>query len=751
MTSRLLRAAIGAAYFLGVGSTTLFAQGSPIEENANYSAVGGSSASLTANVNAVGDLVVFTAWCDSSTGGCTPTSVVMGSQTATKTSVSGVADNGSVDSNGGPGSGQGFIYYILSASASGNQTVTFTTSNATQTQVSYIDFAPSSGYHFTHHTDSTLGSCLTNCGPTTSSGAIAGPSFTPTTGDLVFNFTYTSEHINSLGTPWSCATYNGPGESGTCEFVTTINAAAYIPSASSGAIQNNMTDIHASDTWQAMFASFAQVANGNIYYVSKSTGSDSNTSTQAKSKSTPWAHLRGMASATGNAATYTPAAGDTFILMGCDTWVPSDFPVLWDWSGTSANPITITVDKTWYNTTVCSSGWNRPIWDGQNTLTNEFIRASADNATSYVTLDNIEMKRSAAFNNILSYNPTYGWIMSNLYIHAWDQATDNCRVVQFEAGSPAINLFTNGIIDGADSTGAAALHACYAFYPTPPSITNSVIHDLVNPIVGYAGGGSGGSVVTIAGNNIYNVNTSYQGFNHGNAIEIVGSGTYYIYNNLIHHMVCPGCESMMIGNSGETSYIWNNVIWDLGALGSQAQTPSIPQNSASGFTERFWNNTIVATDNQSCVNASGQSASSYTVTVQNTHCIQGSAGVVTDYTAVSPNLEQTAAQASANSSPHFDQYMASEAFAYSPLASTNSTVGVGANLTSTAAGAIASLSSDTTYSCTEKTVGSVVQSVCLGISNARPLSGAWDVGAYQFSTSTAQALQPPTKLQAAVQ
>jgi hypothetical protein len=479
------------------------------------------------------------------------------------------------------------------------------------------------------------------------------------------------------------------------------------------------------------FTAFAQ----HTYYISKSTGLDTRTSAQAQSKTTPWAHLKGMASCTSNCSSYSPVPGDQFILMGCDTWVPSDFIILWDWSGTLANPIVITVDKTWYNTTACPSAWNRPIWDGQNTLTNEFIRASADNTTSYVTLDNIEMKRSAAFNNILSYNPAYGWTMSNLYIHAWDQATDNCRVVQFEAGSPTINLFTNSIIDGSDSTGAAALHSCYAFYPTPPSITNSVIHDLVNPIVGYAGGGSNGSVVTIAGNNIYNVNTSYQDLNHGNAIEIVGSGTYYIYNNLIHHMVCPGCESLMIGNSGETSYVWNNVIWDLGTLGSQAQTPSIPQVSSSGFTEHFWNNTIVATDNQSCVNASGQSASSFTVTVQNTHCIQGSAGSVTDYTAVSPNLEQTAAQASANSSPHFDQYTASETFAYSSLASTNSTVGVGANLTSTAVGAIASLSSDTTYSCTQKTVNGVVQSVCPArTTNARPSAGAWDVGAYQFSS-----------------
>ena len=103
------------------------------------------------------------------------------------------------------------------------------------------------------------------------------------------------------------------------------------------------------------------ISFASTYYVSISTGSDSNTSTQAQSKSTPWAHLPGMPTATGTAAgSYSAVAGDVFILMGCDVWYntagTSNFPLQLSNGGSSGNPVTITVDKTWYITTNCPSG-----------------------------------------------------------------------------------------------------------------------------------------------------------------------------------------------------------------------------------------------------------------------------------------------------------------------------------------------------------------------------------------------------------
>jgi hypothetical protein len=237
-------------------TATLWGQCTATKENADYGPLesSGTKATVTATVHAAGDLVAITAWCYT---GCTPVSVTLGSQTAVKTTVSGVVGPGS------PATGQGFIYYVLSAAASGSQTLTFNASgSATQSQVSYVDFSPSAGCAFTHHVDSPLGSCLSNCGTTGNPGIINQPSITPSAGDLLFNFTWSSEHVNDINSPWSCPIYSGSGETEDCQFNSTRNVAAYTLSAASGSTANNTTDTHDSDTWQALLTSFSIVPNG---------------------------------------------------------------------------------------------------------------------------------------------------------------------------------------------------------------------------------------------------------------------------------------------------------------------------------------------------------------------------------------------------------------------------------------------------------------------------------------------------------
>src|SRR3984957_20427463 len=101
-------------------------------------------------------------------------------------------------------------------------------------------------------------------------------------------------------------------------------------------------------------SAFAQ----HTYYISKSTGSDSNTSTLAQTKSTPWAHFPGMTGCTSACAAYTPVPGDHFILKGGDTWSAPDLGIYFQWSGTSSSRIYIGVDQTWY----AGSSWVRPGW-----------------------------------------------------------------------------------------------------------------------------------------------------------------------------------------------------------------------------------------------------------------------------------------------------------------------------------------------------------------------------------------------------
>lgn len=113
----------------------------------------------------------------------------------------------------------------------------------------------------------------------------------------------------------------------------------------------------------------------HTYYISKSLGSDSNSATQAQSNSAPWAHLPGMPSCASSCASYSPVAGDQFILYGGDTWGKTDLGVLWTWGGTSGKPIYIGVDQTWFNSSVCGLSWCRPIWNCQTSpCTNSSIR-----------------------------------------------------------------------------------------------------------------------------------------------------------------------------------------------------------------------------------------------------------------------------------------------------------------------------------------------------------------------------------------
>jgi hypothetical protein len=262
MTARFIRTAMMQrlkflfllATLLLTTAGTLLAACTATEKNADYSAVGsGTSSSVNANVNAVGDLVAITAWCYPS---CTPTSVKLGSQTAIQTSVSGNPVLGN------PGTGQGFIFYILSSTASGSQALSFTAAGgAAQTQVTYVDFTPTAGCTFSHDVDSPLGAFAGNPSDI-STGTINAPSITPTAGDLLFNFTWSSEHVNDINSPWSCPLYIGSGETGDCQFDNTRNVAAYILSAPSGSTANNTTDTHNSDSWEALIASFSIKPSG---------------------------------------------------------------------------------------------------------------------------------------------------------------------------------------------------------------------------------------------------------------------------------------------------------------------------------------------------------------------------------------------------------------------------------------------------------------------------------------------------------
>jgi hypothetical protein len=514
------------------------------------------------------------------------------------------------------------------------------------------------------------------------------------------------------------------------------------------------------------------------YYVAAS-GSDSNSG----SETAPWAHLPGMKTWTGS---HTPAAGDTFILRGCDVWGNGNFPVTWNWSGTSGNVITVGYDNTWYNTSNCPSAWNRAVFDAGNSAMggtecsgsniNTFFQV---NNTEYATFQWIEMKdyywngdagsgcwdRTGLF--IQTQQSDYV-TFTNFYIHAWSHgssATDSDHMIGPQISNQTAPQcehcsFDHSILENADgSNGKGGPNDSGGGIQMPASF--NVIHDVINALKPYVMG-------DYHDNYIYNVgaNGPVLSGDHPNCIETIGAqGTnpaYHFYNNFIDGSN-PGmsCEGFQVGNPGETTYAWNNV-WNVGYnVNGGDNGPQLPQGGSPTVALYFFNNTIFWGSYQShCVNVStnGNKWSSAFV-MENNHCITGvnpsgssQSGNMVDNTITgaasivfSNNIVESQATASGQG------YTSAESYMFSPASSSGPTVGAGANLGSVSWWPAGFDTKDTAYACTQQTVSTVVQVVCpVRAANTRPTGSlAWDAGAYSFSSGSV-APNPPSGLAAIV-
>lgn len=476
------------------------------------------------------------------------------------------------------------------------------------------------------------------------------------------------------------------------------------------------------------------------YYISSTSGSDNNTPAQAQSKSTPWAHLPCMANVTGNAAAYVPVAGDTFILKGGDSWTHATLPCRWIWSGTSSNRITITADQTWYT----GNSWVRPKFDAGGSAVsgvagNIMLWDGLTYNLRYVTFSWLELTGfhwdgvpSYAHCDILQFAGSTYLTLDNLYVHGWthgsyaDGTRDPgglCHVLLGMTTAPfgVGNILQNSVVDGSDSTGGGDSMLIYAW----PVFLNNVLHDY-NTLLAPIGD------VTVAGNLVYNCHMSFMAgpdfanASHANVLLVLGGATsghtVYIHDNVFQGGD-PGCESMFIGNPGETDYVWNNLWYNM-----NGNAPSLPQ-LRGGVAAYIWNNTIVPPSGQYCL-IQGQPGTTGILEFRNNHCITTNASA-TDPTLsastliIDHNLLQTPEAASAQG------LSSAQNFAYSP---TNTLIGSGIDLSNSCTGPRASLCNDTSYGQrldpTLKMVGGPARTAI-----NRSLSGTWNIGAYQFGGS----------------
>jgi hypothetical protein len=505
---------------------------------------------------------------------------------------------------------------------------------------------------------------------------------------------------------------------------------------------------------------FAAPSFATTYYVSTS-GSDTNNGT---SKTTPWAHLPGMANATGTPGSYSAVAGDTFILKGCDVWYNASFPIEFKHGGASGNPVKFTVDQTWYNTTNCPSAWNRPVFDAHVSATNSTptqVGGSTSGCVgglqntfvtftgSYITMEWVEFRNFYYANDAESgcYGGNMFWrtssvdyiILDNLYEHDWSmhayQAgtytdTDILANVDGSPLCPHCSLTKNIANNCAHTSGSGTQPGGTLNWV---NITYSIFNCMSNAYKPSNAGEFGWNEITGNGE-------SPDPTIHANCIETLDSigngGVYYIHDNRIHDNY--DCEGGQIGNPGETDYIWNNIWY---SPGPGQHGPQVPQ-SETPVAMYYFNNTVVDWD--SCIHDAAHGYSwSGAFHSQNNLCINstgsGSSGSPSANPAVvSNNIGLTDSVATS------DGYTSAQALVYSPKSASSPTVGTGANLTSLWPAAFAK--QDSSITCAQQTVNTVVQVVCTGTPNIRPASGNWDVGAYQFSSSTVQAPAPPTNV-----
>jgi len=490
------------------------------------------------------------------------------------------------------------------------------------------------------------------------------------------------------------------------------------------------------------------------FYIA-SNGSDSNTGT---SESSPWAHAPGMPTfnCTG-ACSYTHDPGDAFIFRGGDTWGNASFPLATR-SGNASHSDYYGVDPNWYS----GASWSQPVFDAQNQPVTgadangpNGDHSAGQNDTvidlssqDYVTVDDIAFTSFCAQNTANECSPTSGAghtyspfncatimldgngstnadqhiVLNRLYIHNFyiDEAlgfrpVGVCNVIESASQGPGYDgnsVLENSTIDGGNGAAYGA-----AIWDGPTNLLNNSIHD-VGDIAVLSGHG------TIAGNQLYDCaypnlpsdGGTYNGDLHSNAIETIATdGAFYIHDNVIHDTVnsTDECEAMLLGNTGETDYVWNNVLYNIHGNGM-----GLVQGSTAGTAAYFWNNTTEGGLNftRSCL-AQGHSGTTGTVVYENNLCITNAS------TAINPDVHAGTLTVDHNvlmspSTATADGYTTSQKYPYSPTSTQSPTTGTGTNLTTDCTPTI-TLCTDTTYGATRTTL-------------PRPPQQPWDAGAYQL-------------------
>jgi hypothetical protein len=464
---------------------------------------------------------------------------------------------------------------------------------------------------------------------------------------------------------------------------------------------------------------------GRSFYVDYAAGSDA---AGGNSTAAAWKRAPGM---NGFAGSYAHQAHDCFYFKGGVTWPNAAFPLVVPGGGDTSADTYYGADPAWY----AGSSWTRPVFD----LGDQFVAGAYDTVVDFrsadrTTFDNIEVKNwktrgwGGGYSSCAAFwvQGVHHVTLQHVYFHGWDAAggDTNCVAVQadtYGAYGGQTRILSSRFI----GNGAGEMTKCINVVKDSEF---AFAEGFLFPCVGSQGDGSG-AVGELSGNLLHDCGYPWPAPNsgvHGDVIQAdknnsggdTSAGTLSIHDNVIYDTGRDStneCESMLIGNPGETDYVWNNVVYNL-----QGNGIGFPQDGgyARGTAMYVWNNTLVGGGSagsfsygSTCVSGSGSWSA---VVIQNNYCVANAAafnapsGAVVDHNVVRTKAQADTDRMTASTTP----------YAFYPTAGAP-TIGVGVNLTSSCTGVAARLCADTTYAGTRTT-------------HARTASGAWDVGAYSY-------------------
>jgi peptidoglycan hydrolase-like protein with peptidoglycan-binding domain len=467
-------------------------------------------------------------------------------------------------------------------------------------------------------------------------------------------------------------------------------------------------------------------------------------------------------------------------------------------NGTSNNPIYVGVDQSWYSggswarpvltgdnppcslstlSGTCIKNTNAALSEvvyvtscpyqnapgGTGGDTNDLM---SFDGRQYITFDNFELTglcesdaNDVKSDKFINYNSATGIVFANLYIHGWthlpfnvngdcDQvggspgATSVCLNISFFAGSagpPAVGeTIAKTVVDGSDSDPAGAGLFFPGFYNTYDNVFR------------YVGQGVYRDLHVFHDNLLEHWYQPGDNAAHGNLMESDGEypSTDAIYNNLFRNICTDSnaCPSGIVGilpqtPIGQKEYVFNNVAYsDINIEGPMGMGG--PVNLG---TLVYFNNTLEHPGSGSLFSCYGSDPPTVPWTSANDNLISDTAN---PYTINCTNQELALPLTDSvmtNAVATTDGYTTAESFAYSPASANSQTVGVGTNeegFCNTMLGsgdplvqaAGTACKSDTTYGVGYNAANhTVIFPARTPI--ARPTSGAWDVGAYQYSSS----------------